>query len=106
MGVDCSLYLLYGTRLREGVKYEDIPERMIEGHKNELFVIYDGMCGKDHFIGYLISNLGQVDYDDLESKEIDLSYLQNMQVSLLNNAEFLKLTDNKVPQLFFVAHYS
>ena len=105
MSVVCTVYLLFGTRLKAGVEYTDIPERLIEGRKDEVLVIYDGMCGVDSFIGHVITSYNSY-REEFHPLVIDLNTLQSYRDKLAQDETFHEFSDGSVPSLIFLPHYS
>jgi hypothetical protein len=121
MGVEKTTYLMFGIRLNKQqskvvsknwsdeklnfIKYlEGRPE--VDGWA----LIYDGMCGKDHFFGKVIERMGE--YDDtpyivlnsalVQGEEIQTAFKEKFDHCFQNLAE---LGDNK-PLLMLINHFS
>jgi hypothetical protein len=104
MGVDCTVYLIFGSRLKADVKYEDIPLALIEGHKDRVIVFYDGVGGDDNFIGYVIARYNS--YNDSPAMVVDRQTMLTLHEKIQADEDFQKFGDGSVPELIFLPHYS
>ncbi len=119
MGVEKTTYLMFGIKLNEEqskvVSKNWFDEKLnlikyIEGRPevDGWTLIYDGMCGKNHFFGKVLE---QTDRDDYTSyRELDISILQS--VSTIFKEKFDHCFGNQVelgdvkPQLMLINHFS
>lgn len=85
-------YLIFGSSLKNDLCYDDI-ENYLETQPVRVF--YDGMNGKDHFVGLILhegSSDGGYYYDEI--KEYSVNELIDMQLKMLQNEIYFKFSEN------------